>query len=138
MSETGSLTQDVYDKVREVTIKYNNIYNSLALNNLALDSDFNLDSTQKKNFALIWTFLDKSMGLTGQQIVGVMANIREESGYSNDNLEDESPSQATIHDPNYVYNDSDEKGYGILQWTIYERKKGLSALGGFCHQDFRQ
>ena len=69
MAETGSLTQNVYDKVREVTIKFNTIYNSNTLNTLALNSEFNLDATERKNFALIWTFLNKSMGLTGEQIL---------------------------------------------------------------------
>ena len=130
MAETGSLTQNVYDKVREVTIKFNTIYNSSALNNLALDSNFSLDSTQKKNFALIWTFLDKSMGLTGQQIVGAMANIMAESGFSNDNLKDVDPNNPTLHDPNYEYDATDGKAYGILQWAFLQRKQGLESVAG--------
>lgn len=130
MAETGSLTQNVYDKVREVTIKYNNIYNSNTLNTLALNSDFALDVTQKKNFALIWTFLDKSMGLDGNKIVGVMANIRAESAFSSDNLQDPYGGPITIHDPNYEYNTADEKGYGILQWTLRTRKEGLEEMAG--------
>jgi peptidoglycan hydrolase-like protein with peptidoglycan-binding domain len=135
MEETGLLTQNVYDKIREVNIKFTNIYNSNTLNTLALNSEFNLDATQKKNFALIWTFLDKSMGISGEQIVGVMANIRAESGFSSDNLQDPSNGPYTIHDPNYVYNEYDEIGYGILQWTFRTRKEGLLEMSNTMNRD---
>lgn len=31
----------------------------------------------------------------------------------------------THHDPDYVYDVNDEKGYGIMQWTFWSRKQGL-------------
>ena len=124
MPTTGSLTENVAAKINEVYSKYTSIYNSTSLNSIASNAEFSLDATEKKNFALIWTFLDKSMGLTGNQIVGVMANIRAESGYSSDNLE----GTASDHDRDYVYNTVDGKGYGIIQWTISTRKQELKNM----------
>lgn len=124
MAETASLTDNVYNKIVEVYNKFNSIYSSNALNSIANNTQFQLDAIEKKNFALIWTFLDKSMGITGEQIVGVMANIRAESGFSSDNLQ----GNESDHDTNYIYNASDGKGYGILQWTYRPRKEGLQDM----------
>ena len=85
------------------------------------DSKFNqtakelsLDSTEKSNLATIWTFLRKRMGLSASQAAGVCGNLSFESHFSTDNLQDINKSRVD-HDPNYKYNSSDGKGYGLMQ-----------------------
>ncbi len=87
------------------------------------DSNFNqtakelsLDSTEKSNLATIWTFLRKRMGLSASQAAGVCGNLSFESHFSTDNLQDINKSRVD-HDPNYKYNSSDGKGYGLMQWS---------------------
>ena len=86
------------------------------------DSKFNqtakelsLDSTEKSNLATIWTFLRKRMGLSASQAAGVCGNLSFESHFSTDNLQDDI--SRIDHDPNYKYNSSDRKGYGLMQWS---------------------
>lgn len=82
-----------------------------------------LDYYEKENFANIWAFLRLGMKLDATHASAVMANINAESGFSSDNLQDEGV--VTHHDPDYVYDVNDKKGYGIMQWTHPQRKQGL-------------
>lgn len=52
----------------------------------------------RRNFAQIWTFLEKGMGCTAHQIAGVMGNLMQESQF----------------DPTMV---NGQGAYGILQWS---------------------
>ena len=123
MGQTGSLTQNVYDKIVQVHNDYTTVYNSNGLTNIASDSQFAVDAIQKKNFALLWTFLKNSMGLNTHQIAGVMGNIHAESAFSADNARD--AIYPGKHNPEYVYACNDEVAYGLLQWCDSTRKTGL-------------
>ena len=55
------------------------------------------------------------MGLSASQAAGVCGNLSFESHFSTDNLQDDI--SRIDHDPNYKYNSSDRKGYGLMQWS---------------------
>lgn len=54
----------------------------------------------------------------------IMANMKAESWFSSNNLQDENGNKKH-HDPGYKYKTDDGKGYGIMQWTYPPRKQGL-------------
>lgn len=124
LEETGVLTMDVYTTIKAAGDKFNYIYNSKGLDSIVNNTDFKLDAIEKKNFALIWSYLSVGMNLNDEQIVGVMANIHAESRFSTDNLQGNDGD----HNPEYVYDCSDKKGYGILQWTDKTRKEELEKM----------
>ncbi|MBE5886231.1 MAG: hypothetical protein E7284_07480 [Lachnospiraceae bacterium] len=84
-----------------------------------------LDEQQQEVFIELWYTL-VSMGLTYEQIVGVLANIYEESKFSCYNRQD-TKNDADLYDYDYEYKTDDEVGYGLLQWTHYSRKEKLEA-----------
>lgn len=101
---------------------------------LISDSNFNtaakklgLDSVEKSNLATTWTFLRKRMGLTAAQTAGVCGSIAQESKFATDNLQNTTSNQ-NDHDPNYAYKADDEKGYGLMQWTVVSEKKKLETM----------
>lgn len=92
-----------------------------ALQNSSIPSQFYMDYYEKENFARIWAFLRVGMGLNDAQASGVLGNIKAESNFSSDNAQ----GLSGAHNPDYVYNIKDGKGYGIMQWTAEPRKNGL-------------
>lgn len=86
-----------------------------------------VDEKTKENFACLWAFLRVGMNLSVTHASAVMGNINAESGFSSDNLQNTN-NQNTLHDPEYIYNAYDGRGYGLLQWTYYTRKSGLEQM----------
>lgn len=92
-----------------------------ALQNSSIPSQFYMDYYEKENFARTWAFLKVGMKLSDAQASGVLGNIKAESNFSSDNAKN----VPGAHNPDYVYNIKDGKGYGIMQWTTETRKYGL-------------
>lgn len=92
-----------------------------ALQNSSIPSQFYMDYYEKENFARTWAFLRVGMGLNDAQASGVLGNIKAESNFSSDNAQ----GYAGAHNPDYTYRIDDKKAYGIMQWKIDSRKKGL-------------
>lgn len=124
LNKTGAMNQTTLSKLQLVDGFRNRAMNILAENENNIQVKDLVDSIERKNFAKIWTFLRLGMGVDATHASAVMANIKAESGFSSDNLQNEN-GVVTHHDPDYVYNVSDGKGYGIMQWTIVARKQGL-------------
>lgn len=124
LNKTGAMNQTTLSKLQLVDGFRNRAMNILAENEGNTQVKDLVDSIERKNFAKIWTFLRLGMGLGAMHASAVMANIKAESGFSSDNLQNEN-NVITHHDPDYVYNVNDGKGYGIMQWTIAARKQGL-------------
>lgn len=110
---TLSKLKSAYDYNCEAIAKYNS--------NTSLSGHLQLDPIELDNFGMTWAFLREGMGLDSMHASAVMSNIQWESGFSSDNLQGTSSS----HDSSYVYNAYDGKGYGLMQWTFWERKEGL-------------
>lgn len=123
LKQTGVMNQTTLSKLELADGFRNRAMNILAENESNTQVKA-LDTIERKNFAKIWTFLRLGMGVGATHASAVMANIKAESGFSSDNLEDEN-GVITHHDPDYVYNVNDKKGYGIMQWTFAARKQGL-------------
>lgn len=120
LSETGALDTQTKNKISEAHTVYKNIYSSNALSNY---SNGELDYIEKINFSRIAAFLKVGMGMTSNQAAGMMGNIHAESRFSADNAKNQG---AVIdHDPDYVYSCTDNRGYGICQWTSVSRKQTL-------------
>lgn len=126
--ETGTLNSLTINKLNRLYSDFINIYNSDAMDTVA--SELWLDSEERKNFAITWSFLKNEMDLNTHQIAGVMANIKAESGFSTDNAQ----YYSGHHNPEYVYNTGDSVGYGLLQWTTEERKTGLKNMSNYLEK----
>lgn len=124
LNKTGAMNQTTLSKLQLVDGFRNRAMNILAENENNIQVKDLVDSIERKNFAKIWTFLRLGMGLGAMHASAVMANFKAESGFSSDNLQNEN-NVITHHDPDYVYDVNDEKGYGIMQWTFWSRKQGL-------------
>lgn len=113
------------DKIRAAYSKYMECKSSAGT--AQVKSAFSLDSTQTNNFALTWTYLKVGMGLSDVQASGVMGNIYSESAFSSTNAQD-AYGYREIYDTGYNYNAYDSVGYGLMQWTYYERKENLAEI----------
>ncbi len=124
LKQTGVMNQTTLSKLELADGFRNRAMNILAENESNAQVKDLVDSVERKNFAKIWTFLRLGMGVDATHASAVMANIKAESGFSADNLQNEN-GVITHHDPDYVYSVNDGKGYGIMQWTFAARKQGL-------------
>ncbi|MGN0374633.1 MAG: phage tail tip lysozyme [Butyrivibrio sp.] len=119
LSQNQTLDSATTTKLNTVYNSYYSCYNSSDTSEVV--NKLGLDNTQKKNFALTWTFLRTGMGLTIEQAAGVMGNIFAESGFSASNAED-IKGYPGMYNSNYTYSTTDEVGYGLMQWTNSTRK----------------
>lgn len=117
----GTMTDKMKTKLLGLLRFRRTLINDSKFNQTA--KELSLDSTEKSNLATIWTFLRKRMGLSASQAAGVCGNLSFESHFSTDNLQDDI--SRIDHDPNYKYNSSDGKGYGLMQWSEKIEKKKL-------------
>lgn len=85
------------------------------------------------NEELIWNFL-KSKGLNGYAVAGIWGNLKKESGFRPDNLQNTYEKKYGFSDAEYTaavdsgaYGNfvHDSAGYGLAQWTFWSRKKAL-------------
>lgn len=85
------------------------------------------------NELIIWNFF-KNKGLSDFGIAGLMGNLRAESGLNPKNLQNSYERSLGLTDSNYtaaVDNGSytnfihDKAGYGLAQWTYWNRKQNL-------------
>lgn len=97
---------------------------SIVSENQGTDVIKDLNPVERRNFANIWTFLRLEMGVDATHASAIMANMKTESWFSSNNLQDENGDKKH-HDPGYKYEVYDGKGYGIMQWTYPPRKQGL-------------
>lgn len=129
----GTINTTTYNKIKTVCNFYSEIYSSEAMK--TLEKSLYLDEHAKKNFAHVWTFLKCGMSLTNAQIAGVMGNIHKESAFSSDNAEN-TKGYPGKHDTGlYEYALTDKIGYGLLQWTDYNRKLGLYNMADTMKRD---
>lgn len=125
LTKTGIMDQSTASKLNLVDSFRSRAASIVSENQgAAVIKDLNL--VERKNFANIWTFLRLEMHIDATHASAVMANMKAESWFSSNNLQDENK-VITHHDPDYVYKTDDEKGYGIMQWTERSRKEGLLA-----------
>lgn len=96
---------------------------------------WNLDTIQRKNFILCWTFLKVGMSLTDAQAAGVMGNIKQESDFSSSNANNKKMGNDSIYDTDYVYNTDDDVAYGLIQWCDESRKEILLRASGSMGKD---
>lgn len=113
---------ETVEKIDYIYGKYTEIMNSEGLRELY--EEWGLDSTQRRSFAITWTFLQESLGFNDEQTAGVMGNLYAESAFSPDNAQDEFGYEG-IHDTNYSFAPPDGVGYGLAQWTESSRKQLL-------------
>ena len=81
----------------------------------------------------IWNFLKRETNLPDVSIAGIMGNMMAESGceacrLQGDFMSDRSPSKEYARKVNSNLNPnwySDQKGWGLCQWTWWSRKKSL-------------
>lgn len=85
------------------------------------------------NEELIWNFL-KSKGLNDYAVAGIWGNLKKESGFRPDNLQNSYEKKYGFSDSEYTaavdsgaYGNfiHDSAGYGLAQWTYWSRKKAL-------------
>lgn len=83
---------------------------------------------------LVWEYFKKK-GLNTRAIAGLMGNIKAESGFRTNNLQDSfnylgSDAAYTKKVDNGTYKNfvHDGAGYGLCQWTYHTRKQGLLNL----------
>lgn len=85
------------------------------------------------NEELIWNFL-KSKGLNDYAVAGIWGNLKKESGFRPDNLQNTYEKKYGFSDAEYTaavdsgaYGNfiHDSAGYGLAQWTFWSRKKAL-------------
>lgn len=125
LTKTGTMDQKTKSKL-DLADSFRNRAAEIVSQNQGTAVIKDLNPVERKNFANIWTFLRLGMGIDATHASAVMANMKAESWFSSNNLEDEN-GVITHHDPDYVYKVDDEKGYGIMQWTEKSRKQGLEA-----------
>ena len=104
-------------------------YVPVVVRNSGLGS-FGLGDTTNGN---VWWYL-KKMGLSDEGAAAVMGNMYAESAIEPKNLQDSYESSLgytddsyteAVDDGKYKKFSSDEAGYGLVQWTSSNRKKGL-------------
>ncbi|MCM1175099.1 MAG: phage tail tip lysozyme [Blautia sp.] len=85
------------------------------------------------NEETIWNFL-KSKGLNDYAVAGIWGNLKKESGFCPDNLQNSYEKKYGLSDAEYTaavdsgaYGNfiHDSAGYGLAQWTYWSRKKAL-------------
>ena len=117
----------VQDKLKAATSCYRAVASKSDLGTITSMvsgySDFK-ESEIRDYFAKTWAFFRVGMGLTVRQASGVLGNIMAESGCVPDNAQDTGTNKK-LHDKDYKFNVSDGRGYGLIQWTIKERKQLL-------------
>lgn len=123
LTKTGTMDQKTKSKL-DLVDSFRNRAAEIVSQNQGTAVIKDLNPVERKNFANIWTFLRLGMGIDATHASAVMANMKAESWFSSNNLEDEN-GVITHHDPDYVYKVDDKKGYGIMQWTEKSRKQGL-------------
>lgn len=107
---------------------YNKIRTSSEMKSLCKDCNYAYDARQVEDFARTWAFLRVGMGVSSTVAAGVMGNIHAESNVSHDDAEEKAGLYAGFHNSEYEYKTDDGVGYGLIQWTYSERKKGLLGM----------
>ena len=129
LSANGSMNSSTLNRLKEINTMYNKVATSKELTALASSSKLNLDSSEKKNLARVWTFLRAGMGFTKNQCAGICGNLYEESHFATDNAQeikkDGKNKYAKNHDSDYSFSVNDGIGYGLEQWTHFTVKKPL-------------
>ena len=127
LAQTGQISNMVQDKLKAATSCYRAVASKSDLGTITSMvsgySDFK-ESEIRDYFAKTWAFFRVGMGLTVRQASGVLGNIMAESGCVPDNAQDTGTNKK-LHDKDYKFNVSDGRGYGLIQWTIKERKQLL-------------
>ncbi len=123
LNKSGALDQVTKSKLESACSTYEKILYSDAMNKLTQNEDFSYDSAQKSNFAGTWAFLKVGMGLSNNQICGIMGNMNFESRLSTDNAHD--ASHPGVHNSSYNFSVNDGIAYGLIQW-LGTRKQGLA------------
>lgn len=127
LAQTGQISNMVQDKLKAATSCYRAVASKSDLGTITSMvsgySDFK-ESEIRDYFAKTWAFFRVGMGLTVRQASGVLGNIMSESGCVPDNAQD-TDTNKKLHDKDYKFNVSDGRGYGLIQWTIKERKQLL-------------
>lgn len=127
LAQTGQISNMVQDKLKAAISCYRTTASKSDLGTITSMvsgySDFK-ETEVRDNFAKTWAFFRVGMGLTVRQASGVLGNIMSESGCIPDNAKDTGTNKK-LHDKDYKFNVSDGRGYGLIQWTIKERKQLL-------------
>lgn len=133
LTVNGTINAATYGKIKNAYNAYTEMYNGEAMQ--TLEKSLYLDEHAKKNFAHMWAFLKCGMSFNNHQIAGIMGNIHAESAFSSDNAQN-SMGYPDEHDSGvYEYALTDEIGYGLLQWTDYDRKLGLYNMANTMKRD---
>ena len=123
LSANGSMNSSTRNRLKEINTMYNKVATSKELTALASRSKLNLDSSEKKNLARVWTFLRAGMGFTKNQAAGICGNLYEESHFATDNAwNGKYPGD---HNADYSFKVSDGIAYGLEQWMDESVKKTL-------------
>ena len=123
LSANGSMNSSTRNRLKEINTMYNKVATSKELTALASRSKLNLDSSEKKNLARVWTFLRAGMGFTKNQAAGICGNLCGESHFATDNAQN--GKYPGDHNANYNFKVKDWVGYGLEQWTHPDVKKTL-------------
>ncbi|MBD5156550.1 MAG: peptidoglycan-binding protein [Butyrivibrio sp.] len=123
LTKNGVMDQSTKSKL-DLVDSFRNRAASIVSENQGTDVIKDLNPVERKNFANIWTFLRLEMKVDAMHASAIMGNIKAESWFSSNNLQDENGNKKH-HDPGYKYKTDDGKGYGIMQWTYPPRKQGL-------------
>ena len=125
LSESGVINSATKNKLRTLYSRYGELNHSAEMNEIGSVFYHDNEGLQRDSFIKTFIFLE-DMGLTIEQIAGVMGNMHAESAIIPDNLEGNDEE----HDPTYAlnYSTTDNTGFGLLQWTDEARKKGLKAM----------
>ena len=121
LSENGSLNSSTKGKLESAYSSYNSVYTSNSF--ATLNSNFNLDYSERVNFARTWAFLRVGMGLRADQASAVMGNFEQESRFASDNASDSR--YPGDHNGGYPFRTNDGIAYGLAQWAFSSRKQGL-------------
>ena len=124
---------NIMAKIDEVHTYYKEILNSEKTDSVLKSLGANAES-QKINFSKSWTFLKLGMKFedaSGNELVGekkdelisaILANWFEEGAFSETNMQNRNGNNAIDDSLTYKFSSKDEIGFGIMQWTIEERK----------------
>lgn len=127
LEKTGKMNAETQKMLKKASTMRTNCILDSNFDKLAKHRDFTFDYKQKQDFLNTWTFLRVGMGLSREQVAGVCGNIRGESEFSSDNAQNSYGYRKT-HDTDYKYKTNDGVGYGLLQWSTSDRKKGLKDM----------
>ena len=127
LTQTNQMNDSTYNKLKSAISCYRTTASKSDLGTITSmvsgHPDFK-ETEVRDNFAKTWAFFRVGMGLTVRQASGVLGNIMAESGCIPDNAQDTGTNKK-LHDKDYKFNVSDGRGYGLIQWTIKERKQLL-------------